>query len=126
MRDVRKRFVWLERDVEPRIAARVPAGDLRGLIVMHEPRRLYHYKQAAGQLIGVVGNEHTGLSGLELQYDRWLKGFDGHVTMQRDALRRTRPSVDYPRIEPVDGQNLVLTIERNINRLWKRNWRVWR
>lgn len=111
MQDVRKRFVWLERDVEPRIASRVPAGDLRGLIVMHEPRRLYHYKRAAGQLIGVVGNEHNGLSGLELQYDRWLKGIDGHVTMQRDALRRTRPSVDYPRIEPVDGQNLVLTID---------------
>jgi len=111
MRDVRKRFVWLERDVEPRVASRVPSADLRGLIVMQEPRRLYHYKQAAGQLIGVVGDEHHGLSGLELQYDRWLKGVDGNVTMQRDALRRTRPSVDYPRVEPIDGQNLVLTID---------------
>jgi cell division protein FtsI (penicillin-binding protein 3) len=111
MRDNTKRFVWLEREVEPQRAARVPSTDLRGLIVMQDPRRLYHYERTAGQLIGVTGRDHVGLSGLELQYDRWLRGTDGYLIMQRDALRRTRPSADYPRVEPVDGQNLVLTID---------------
>jgi len=111
MKDVRKRFVWLERGVEPQAAVRVPTAELRGLIPMQEPRRLYHYERAASQLIGVTGKDHVGLSGLELQYDRWLRGTDGYVIMQRDALRRTRPSADYPRTEPIDGQNLVLTID---------------
>jgi cell division protein FtsI/penicillin-binding protein 2 len=53
-----------------------------------------------------------------LQYDRWLRGTDGYVIMQQDALRRTS-SADYPRTEPIDGQNLVLTIDAEYNRLRK-------
>jgi cell division protein FtsI/penicillin-binding protein 2 len=111
MRDTRKRFVVLERDVEPARAAKVPAAELRGLIVINEPRRIYHYEHVAGQLLGVTGVEHKGLSGLELQYDTWLRGVDGSVTMQRDALNRTRASAEYPRIDPKDGLNLQLTID---------------
>ncbi|MBK7259564.1 MAG: hypothetical protein IPI01_17525 [Ignavibacteriae bacterium] len=56
----------------PSRAAKVPVAELRGLIVMNEPRRIYHYEHVAGQLLGVTGVEHTGLKGLEMQYDRWL------------------------------------------------------
>ena len=70
MRDTHKRYVVLERDVEPARAAKVPAAELRGLIVLNEPRRIYHYDHTAGQLIGVTGMDHVGLSGLEMQYDR--------------------------------------------------------
>jgi len=114
MRDVSRRFVWLERAVKPSLSARIPASEMRGLILREEPKRLYHYERAAGQLLGVIGVDNRGLSGLEQQYDRYLKGRDGEVTLQRDALRRARPSVDYPRIEPIDGQNLVLTIDADI------------
>lgn len=111
MRDPQKRFVVLERNVEPSRAAKVPVAELRGLIVMNEPRRIYHYEHVAGQLLGVTGVEHTGLSGLEMQYDRWLRGEPGSVMMQRDALNRTRASAEYPRIDPKDGLNLELTID---------------
>jgi cell division protein FtsI/penicillin-binding protein 2 len=49
MRDVNKRYVVLERDVEPARAAKVPAAELRGLIALNEPRRIYHYDHTAGQ-----------------------------------------------------------------------------
>jgi cell division protein FtsI (penicillin-binding protein 3) len=114
MRDATRRFVWLERGVNPSLSSRISARDLRGLIVREEPKRLYHYDRAAGQLIGLIGMENRGLSGLEQQYDRWLRGRDGAVILQRDALRRTRPTVDYPRVDPVDGQNLTLTIDADI------------
>ena len=114
MRDTKRQFVWLERGVKPSLSSRIPAGELRGLIAREEPKRLYHYDRAAGQLIGVTGIDNYGLSGLEQQFDRWLKGHDGEVIFQRDALRRMRPTVDYPRIDPVDGQNLVLTIDSDI------------
>jgi len=114
MRDGTRRFVWLERGVNPSVASRISGRDLRGLIVREEPKRLYHYDRAAGQLIGVTGVDNGGLSGLEQQFDRWLRGRDGFVVLQRDALRRTRPTVDYPRTDPVDGQNLVLTIDADI------------
>jgi cell division protein FtsI (penicillin-binding protein 3) len=111
MRDTHKRYVVLERDIEPARAARVPAAELRGLIALNEPRRIYHYDHTAGQLIGVTGMDHAGLSGLEMQYDRMLRGTDGSVTMQRDALNRTRASAEYPRIDPKDGLDLELTID---------------
>ena len=114
MRDATRRFVWLERWVHPSLSSRISARDLRGLIVREEPKRLYHYDCAAGQLIGVTGVDNSGLSGLEQQFDRWLRGRDGYVVLQRDALRRTRPTVDYPRVDPVDGQNLTLTIDADI------------
>ena len=41
----------------------------------------------------------------------WLRGTDGSVTMQRDALNRTRASAEYPRIDPKDGLDLELTID---------------
>jgi cell division protein FtsI (penicillin-binding protein 3) len=114
MRDETRRFVWLERGVKPSLSSRIHAGELHGLISREEPKRLYHYDRAAGQLIGVTGVENAGLSGLEQQFDRWLRGRDGFVILARDALRRTRPTVDYPRVDPVDGQNLILTIDADI------------
>ncbi len=114
LRDQDKRFVWLERGVPPALSARVPVRDLQGIITVPEAERLYHYEQMAGQLLGHTGVDHSGLSGLELQYDRWLRGSDGFVTMQRDALRRTRQSPEYPRVDPVDGQNILLTIDAEI------------
>jgi cell division protein FtsI (penicillin-binding protein 3) len=114
LRDQDKRFVWLERGVPPALSARIPVRDLQGIITIPEAERLYHYEQMAGQLLGHTGVDHSGLSGLELQYDRWLRGNDGYVIMQRDALRRTRLSPEYPRVEPVDGQNIYLTIDAEV------------
>jgi cell division protein FtsI (penicillin-binding protein 3) len=114
LRDQTKKFVWLERGVKPSLSSRIPVRDLRGLVVREEPKRLYHYDRGAAQVIGITGVENVGLSGLEQQFDRWLRGHDGFMILQRDALRRTRPTVDYPRVDPVDGQNLVLTIDADI------------
>jgi cell division protein FtsI (penicillin-binding protein 3) len=114
LRDQSKQFVWLERSVKPSLSARIPVGEFHGLIAREEPKRLYHYNHAAVQLIGLTGTENGGLNGLEQQYDKWLRGRDGYVILQRDALRRTHPSLDYPRLDPIDGQNLVLTIDADI------------
>jgi len=109
--DNQQRFVWLERNVNPELAARVKPAEFTGVIEVSEPKRLYHYDHAAGQLIGFTDIDNKGLSGIELQEDRYLKGSDGHMTMQRDGYGHVRPSVEYPRIEPVNGNDLVLTID---------------
>lgn len=106
-----KRFVWLERRVKPEIARRVNAGELEGVIQMDEPKRVYHYETVAGQLLGFTDVDNKGLSGIELQCDTLLRGTDGHIIMQRDGLGHRHASVDYPRVEPVNGESLVLTID---------------
>ncbi|MBM2841332.1 MAG: Penicillin-binding protein, partial [Bacteroidetes bacterium] len=107
----KRRFVWLERRVKPEIGKRVRAEDLDGVIQLNEPKRMYHYGAVAGQLLGFTGVDNKGLSGIEFQFDQQLRGTDGYVIMQRDGIGRRRPSVDYPRVDPVNGNDVVLTID---------------
>jgi cell division protein FtsI (penicillin-binding protein 3) len=106
-----KRFVWLERHVRPEVAKRIEAQKLTGVVPIDEPQRLYHYDAVAGTLLGFTDVDNKGISGIEVEFDEYLKGKDGSVIMQRDGLGHARPSVDYPRIEPRNGHNIVLTID---------------
>lgn len=106
-----KRFVWLERRVKLEIAHRIESAKLDGIVMMNEPKRLYHYDELAGALLGFTNVDNKGISGIELQYDSEMKGVNGSVVMQRDGLGRVRPSADYPRREPVNGQDIYLTID---------------
>lgn len=107
----RKRFVWMERSVRPEVARRIEQAHLPGIVMMNEPKRLYHYDHVAGTLLGFTNIDHQGISGLEMMLDADLRGTNGSVTLQRDGLGRTRPSADYPRIEPVNGCDATLTID---------------
>lgn len=107
----RRRFVWMERSVRPEVAKRIEAVHLPGIVMMNEPKRLYHYDQVGGALLGFTDLDHRGISGLELALNDDLKGTNGSVTLQRDGLGRSRPSADYPRIEPVNGHDVDLTID---------------
>ncbi len=106
-----RRFVWLERRVSPDYMQRIDTGKYRGLIVMNEPKRLYHYGSLADDLLGNTNIDNAGIAGIELQFNDRLKGRNGYVVLQRDGLMRTFPSVDYPRVEPLNGNNLVLTLD---------------
>jgi len=106
-----KRFAWLERRVRPEMAKRIESYKLVGVVAVDEPKRLYHYDDVAGTLIGFTDVDNKGISGLEVEFDEYLRGKNGSVVMQRDGLGRARASVDYPRIEPRDGNNLTLTID---------------
>jgi cell division protein FtsI/penicillin-binding protein 2 len=106
-----RRFVWLERRVKPEIARRVEAAKLDGIVVINEPKRLYHYDELAGALLGFTNIDNIGISGVELQYDNEMKGIDGSMVMQRDGLGRVRPSADYPQREPINGKDIYLTID---------------
>jgi cell division protein FtsI (penicillin-binding protein 3) len=106
-----KRFVWFERHVPAEVAKRIEAQKLVGVVPIDEPKRLYHYDAVAGTLIGFTDVDNKGISGIEVEFDEYLRGKDGSVIMQRDGLGRARPSIDYPRIEPRNGHNLILTID---------------
>ena len=106
-----KRFVWLERHVRTEDAKQIEAQKLMGVALIDEPKRLYHYDDVAGTLIGFTDIDNKGISGIEVEFEEYLRGKDGSVIMQRDGLGHARPSVDYPRIEPRNGHNLILTID---------------
>jgi cell division protein FtsI (penicillin-binding protein 3) len=106
-----KRFVWLERHAKPELTRRLDSARLDGIVVIDEPKRLYHYDELAGPLLGFTDVDNQGISGLELQFDQEMDGVDGSVVMQRDGLGRARPTADYPKIDPVNGNDIRLTID---------------
>ena len=111
LRKEESRFVWLERRVDAQYRNWIPPGRFNGVVILDEPRRLYHYGHVAGQMLGFTDIDNRGVSGLELELDSLLRGKDGMVIMKRDALNRRRPSADYPRVEPVNGNSALLTID---------------
>jgi cell division protein FtsI (penicillin-binding protein 3) len=106
-----KRFVWMERHISPEIAERLDITKLPGVVKLDEPKRLYHYPGIAGALMGFTDLDNRGLSGIELGFERYLRGTDGYVILQRDGRGEMRPSADYLRVEPLKGNNIFLTID---------------
>lgn len=105
------RFVWLERQVSNAFVKKIDRKKLEGIVLRNESKRLYYQDRLAGQLIGSTNIDNEGMAGLELRYEAELRGADGYVVLQRDGKGRAQPTVDYPRVEPVDGHNIMLTID---------------
>lgn len=110
-------FVWLERRIDPKYEMLVKDINLSGVIKLNEAHRVFNYDRLASQIIGYTSIDNIGLSGLELEKDEQLAGKEGYVVMQKDGLGRKRPAVEYPRQEPENGNNLVLTIDMNIQKI---------
>ena len=106
-----RRFVWLVRRMTPDFANRFKGERFDGVMPFNEPKRLYHYGELAGQLLGFTDIDNKGISGLELQYDKEMRGKDGYVILQKDGLGNRKVSVGYPRVEAIDGATLHLTID---------------
>jgi cell division protein FtsI (penicillin-binding protein 3) len=113
----KSKFVWLDRSLDPDQAAALQGFNLYGLIRLQEQQRLYPYGTTAGQVLGYTNVDGKGASGIELEFDSLLAGKNGYEIMQRDGIGRKMPSVDYPRVDPVSGCNVQLTIDMNIQQI---------
>jgi cell division protein FtsI/penicillin-binding protein 2 len=104
-------FVWLERRVRPQFSKSIRTEELKALVEIKEPLRLYHYEHLGGQVIGCTDIDNKGLTGIELYLDSYLRGNEGYVVLQRDGRGKPRPSVDYPRLDPTVGCSASLTLD---------------
>jgi cell division protein FtsI (penicillin-binding protein 3) len=102
-------FVYLARKIQPAAGVSVEKLEIEGLGVVSEPRRTYPQGELAGQLIGAVGVENEGLTGIEQQYEDTLHGDDGQRKIVRDALGEPVSIVDTDSSQP--GEDLQLTID---------------
>jgi cell division protein FtsI (penicillin-binding protein 3) len=108
------RFVYLARDVDVSLAKALQAMNLPGIGFLDERRRSYPDGAIAPQVVGFVGVDGEGLAGLELGYQDLLAGRAGRQIIEEDPSGTVIPqgaNVDQP---PVPGDNLVLTIDRQI------------
>lgn len=113
-----KNFCWLARRIAPEQAGLVQEMGVEGIFIVKEPKRYYPSGELAGHLIGFVGIDANGLEGLELRYDRYLKGAPEKLIWTRDAKgKRLYPRVERPETVQKENYNLVLTIDNRIQHL---------
>ncbi len=115
------KFVYLERGIDPRIATEIgkalSENKIRGVAVFDEVRRFYPDGSIAPQLVGYTDVDGNGLEGIERIADAEMQGEDGYVLAELDAGRRIIPATREATVNPVNGKNVVMTIDANIQHI---------
>lgn len=107
-------FLWLARNVSPAQEEAVRALGLEGIEFEVSTRRFYPHGDLGAQLLGFVGVDGQGLSGLELRYDELLRGEAVAVVVERDARGRRIFPHGSRRSRARPGHTLLLTIDASL------------
>ncbi len=110
--DRERGFVYLGRKLDPEVGRAVENLEIEGIETVAEPRRRYPQRELAAQLLGTVGTDNYGLSGLERSHEQTLHGVNGRRRLVKDALGKPISIVDQRRAVP--GDDLRLTLDAPI------------
>ena len=115
----KKSFIWLARKLNPDKSATIKKLNIKGLGFLKETKRIYPNSYLASHIIGFSGMDNIGLEGVERDYNRHLKGIPGWAIFLRDA-RQKKLDIWEKMVVPVDGEDLVLTIDEVIQYIAER------
>ena len=104
-------LVRVAQKIDKEIADKLRQMNIPGVVVDEDIRRVYPFGSLASHMIGFVGRDNQGIIGLEAKYDSYLMGEAGRILTQTDVGGRQLPDGRQYRIPPVDGYDLVLTID---------------
>ncbi|MEG6587951.1 stage V sporulation protein D [Paenibacillus barengoltzii] len=93
---------------------------LPGIVVAEDNKRYYPFGGLAAHILGFTGGYNQGLTGVESKYDNLLSGMNGSVSYLSDAGGRLMPGSSEKYVEPKDGLNLTLTIDKTIQSIIER------
>jgi cell division protein FtsI (penicillin-binding protein 3) len=110
-------FAWVARRLDPGTVERVRELNLKGVYFQKEFKRFYPNNDLAAQVLGYVGTDDVGLGGLEREFDDDMHGAPGHMLTALDAKRHVLGSEES---QPQPGENLVLTVDANIQYMAER------
>lgn len=112
------RFVYLARQVPmwkaDAVTRELDKANLVGVFTERDPLRTYPDGDAASSLVGVVGDDGAGLSGLEYEFDDELSGKDGHATYILSPSGERIPLSDAIIDDPEPGIGLQTSIDRDV------------
>lgn len=107
-------FVYIARKADVAKANALADLQIEGLGFIEDSRRVYPSNELACQVLGFVGVDDEGLSGLELYYNDRLAGQPGRLIAERDTQNRPIPGGVTLEVDAVDGQDIVLTVDKDI------------
>ncbi len=113
----RKTFCWVARKADAEVIERIRGMNLQGVHFQKEAKRFYPKRELAAQMLGYVGTDDQGLSGLERQFNSELQGKPGKLMISVDAHKHWFSSVEK---QPEPGNNVVLTVDQNIQYIAER------
>ncbi len=103
-------FTYLERNLQKEYAQPIINKNIDGIIMNRLARRSYPQDNIGGQLVGFTNVDNAGLAGIEHVYDKQLSGNDGWIIKQRSGLGNINLNNNYPKQDPIDGADVLLTI----------------
>lgn len=106
----------IKSNVDKEIADRIREYDLDGVMVDEDYKRYYPYDSLASKVIGFTGSDNQGVIGLEVKYDKYLKGIDGRILTLTTAYGIEIKNAAEDRIEPQAGNDLYLSLDINIQK----------
>lgn len=116
----KKGAIYIKRKITDEEAQKIRQLNLKGIYFTEESKRFYPERNLASHILGFTGIDSQGLDGVELIYDKFLKGIPGRIIKETDALSRELPFGDERYIPPKEGLNLVLTIDKVIQYIAER------
>ena len=104
----------IKSNVEKAVGDKIREYDLAGVKVDEDYKRYYPYGSLASKVLGFTGGDNQGIIGLEVVYEEYLTGEAGIILTVTDAKGIEQEEQGERRIEPIPGNNLRTSIDRNI------------
>ena len=117
---VRKRvekYSSMERvksNVDKSIGDKIREYEMPGVKVDEDYKRYYPYGELASKVLGFTGGDNQGIIGLEVSYEKYLQGEPGKILTMTDAKGIEVEAAGERRIEPINGNDLYISLDRNI------------
>jgi cell division protein FtsI (penicillin-binding protein 3) len=112
-----KAFVWVQRKLDPGTARRVRELQLDGIGFLTEHRRYYPQRELAAHVLGYVGLDNEGMSGIEHALEKEIRGRAAKVVVHTDARRRPVAQTERP---STNGAAVTLTIDEAVQHIAER------
>ena len=110
--NTQRRFVYLQRQVNPAVAGYVRQLKVPGIFFRQESRRYYPAGEVTGQLIGFTNVDDVGVEGIEKRFNDYLTGTEGRKVIRKDAKGREIEVITREQAEKAN--NLQLSIDQRI------------
>jgi len=116
----KKGAIYIKRKISEEESEAVRNLKLSGIYFTKEHKRFYPERNLCSHVLGFTGIDSQGLDGIELIYEKYLKGTPGRIVSEKDAFSRKLPFGTDQYIPPEDGLDLVLTIDKIIQHIAER------
>lgn len=104
----------IQSNVEKEIGDRIRNYGYEGVKVDEDFKRYYPYGELASKVLGFTGSDNQGIIGLEVKYEDYLQGIPGRILTLTDARGVEIENAKENRVEPVAGNDLVVSLDYNI------------